>query len=143
LKVAVGCDHAGLILLDDLRKLLAAKGVELLDFGTHSFDSVDYPDYAHKVAHAVSSKEADLGLLVCGTGLGMCMAANRHPKIRAAECTDSYMARMARMHNDANVLCIGARVVGAGVAHDIVETFLGTQFESGRHQGRVEKIEKP
>ncbi|MCZ7583223.1 MAG: ribose 5-phosphate isomerase B [Deltaproteobacteria bacterium] len=141
MKIAVGNDHAGLPLMKTLKEYLRARGHELVDHGTDSEDSVDYPDYAHEVAASVSSGKADLGLLVCGTGIGMSIAANRHPGVRAALCADGYMARMARMHNFANVLCMGARVLGPGVAMEILDVFLHTPFEGGRHERRVEKLE--
>jgi len=141
LRLALGCDHAGLALKESLKPLLAKLKVSVEDLGTHAPDSVDYPDYAHAVASGIEAGRFDAGLLVCGTGLGMSMAANRHKAVRAAVCTDPYSARMARKHNDANVLCIGARVVGGGLAEEIVEAFLSTGFEGGRHAGRVQKIE--
>ncbi|MCL4232968.1 MAG: ribose 5-phosphate isomerase B [Deltaproteobacteria bacterium] len=142
MKVAIGFDHAGVDLRAVVIERIRAAGHEILDFGTDSTSSVDYPDHAHLVARAVENGEAALGVLVCGTGLGMSYAANRHPGVRAAVCTDSYLARMARLHNDANVLCLGARVVGAGVAGDILDAFFATGFEGGRHARRLEKIER-
>jgi len=136
----VGSDHAGLELKRELSGVAAELGYEVVDLGTHTSESTDYPDYAHQVANAVSRGEG-LGLLVCGTGLGMSMAANRHPGVRAAVCGDVFSASMARQHNDANVLCIGARVVGAGLAAEIVKAFLSASFEGGRHERRVNKIE--
>jgi len=136
----VGSDHAGLELKRELSGVAAELGYEVVDLGTHTSESTDYPDYAHQVANAVSRGEG-LGLLVCGTGLGMSMAANRHPGVRAAVCGDVFSASMTRQHNDANVLCIGARVVGAGLAAEIVKAFLSTSFEGGRHERRVNKIE--
>ncbi len=142
MKVAIGFDHAGVDLRAIVIDRIRAAGHEILDFGTDSTASVDYPDHAHLVARAVESGEAALGVLVCGTGLGMSYAANRHAGVRAALCTDSYLARMSRLHNDANVLCLGARVIGAGVAADILDAFFATEFEGGRHARRVEKIER-
>jgi len=136
----VGSDHAGLDLKRELLGVAAELGYEVVDIGTHSSDSTDYPDYAHQVASAVGRGEG-LGLLVCGTGVGMSMAANRHPGVRAALCGDVYSASMTRQHNDANVLCIGARVVGGGLAAQILKAFLGASFEGGRHERRVNKIE--
>jgi len=136
----VGSDHAGLDLKRELSGVAAELGYEVVDLGTHTKDSTDYPDYAHRVASAVARGEG-LGLLVCGTGLGMSMAANRHPGVRAGVCGDVLSASMARRHNDANVLCIGSRVVGAGLAAEILKAFLGAQFEGGRHERRVEKID--
>jgi ribose 5-phosphate isomerase B len=141
LRVAVGADHAGVDLKDHLAKWLAEQGAVVVDVGTHGKDSVDYPDFAGAVSDAVLGSRADRGLLVCGTGIGMSMAANRRRGIRAAACSDTFSARMAREHNDANVLCIGARVVGVGLAEDLVRAFLEAAFEGGRHQRRVDKIE--
>ena len=136
----VGSDHAGLELKRELLGVAAELGYEVVDIGTHTSDSTDYPDYAHQVASAVGRGEG-LGLLVCGTGIGMSMAANRHAGVRAAVCGDVFSASMTRQHNDANVLCIGARVVGGGLAAEILKAFLGASFEGGRHERRVKKIE--
>lgn len=136
----VGSDHAGLELKRELLGVAAELGYEVIDIGTHTSDSTDYPDYAHQVASAVRRGEG-LGLLVCGTGLGMSMAANRHAGVRAAVCGDVFSASMTRQHNDANLLCIGARVVGAGLAAEILKAFLSASFEGGRHERRVNKIE--
>jgi ribose 5-phosphate isomerase B len=135
-----GSDHAGLELKRELVAVATELGYEVRDLGTHTSDSTDYPDYAHRVASAVAAGEG-LGLLVCGTGLGMSMAANRHPGVRAAVCGDVFSASMARRHNDANVLCIGSRVVGGGLAGEILKTFLDASFEGGRHERRVNKID--
>ena len=136
----VGSDHAGLELKRALSGVAAELGYEVVDIGTHTSDSTDYPDYAHQVASAVASGEG-LGILVCGTGIGMSMSANRHHGVRAALCGDVYSASMTRQHNDANVLCIGARVVGGGLAAEILKAFLGASFEGGRHERRVNKID--
>ena len=136
----VGSDHAGLELKRELLGVAAELGYEVIDIGTHTSDSTDYPDYAHQVASAVRRGEG-LGLLVCGTGLGMSMAANRHPGVRAAVCGDVFSASMTQQHNDANLLCIGSRVVGAGLAAEILKAFLNATFEGGRHERRVNKIE--
>ncbi|MFA9411719.1 MAG: ribose 5-phosphate isomerase B [Deltaproteobacteria bacterium] len=136
----VGSDHAGLELKRELLGVAAELGYEVVDIGTHTSDSTDYPDYAHQVASAVGRGEG-LGLLVCGTGIGMSMAANRHAGVRAAVCGDVFSASMTRQHNDANVLCIGARVVGGGLAAEILKAFLSASFEGGRHERRVNKIE--
>ncbi len=140
-RVAVGADHAGVMLKDDLVAALRERGAAVEDVGTHGDASVDYPDFAHVVAAKVAAGEAELGLLVCGTGVGMSMSANRHAGVRAVVCSDTYSARMARQHNDANVLCVGGRVVGSGLARDILEAFLDAKFEGGRHGRRVAKIE--
>ncbi|MBI2301287.1 MAG: ribose 5-phosphate isomerase B [Armatimonadetes bacterium] len=139
MRVAIGADHAGFRLKEAIRE--QAAGVELVDFGTHSEDSCDYPDVAGAVATAVAQGEVDRGILVCGTGVGMSMAANKVAGVRAAACSDTYSARLTRAHNDANVLCLGARVVGPGLALDIVQLFLDTAFDGGeRHERRIEKI---
>ena len=136
----VGSDHAGLELKRELSGVAAELDYEVVDIGTHTSDSTDYPDFAHQVASAVARGEG-LGLLVCGTGLGMSMAANRHAGVRAAVCGDVFSASMTRQHNDANLLCIGSRVVGAGLAAEILKAFLSASFEGGRHERRVNKIE--
>ncbi len=141
MKVAIGFDHGGLNLRSVVIERVQAAGFEALDLGPQTDDSVDYPEFAHKVAGAVKNGEAVLGVLVCGTGLGMSMAANRHKGIRAAVCTNMYMAKMARAHNDANVLCIGGRVVGKGLAAGILDMFFSTAFEGGRHAKRIEMID--
>jgi ribose 5-phosphate isomerase B len=139
-KVIAGSDHAGLALRGEAVKVAKAQGFEVEDLGPFSGESVDYPDYAARVAEAVASRRARLGILVCGTGIGMSIAANKVRGIRAAVCTTELEARMARAHNDANVLCIGERVVGAGLGAAIVAAFLREPFEGGRHARRVEKI---
>jgi ribose 5-phosphate isomerase B len=142
-KIAAGADHAGFSLKDAIVKHLRTQGHEVVDLGTHAEASVDYPAFAHQVAAAVAAGEADRGVLVCGTGIGMCMAANRHPGVRAADCFTPYIAEMARRHNDANVLCLGARVLSADEALAIVEVWLTTPFEAGRHAQRVALIDQP
>lgn len=138
--IGIGSDHGGFNLKNEIVKFLKAKGYEVKDFGTYNTDSVDYPDFGQTVAEAVSRGECDKGIVICGTGVGISIAANKVKGIRAALCTDTYMARMTREHNDANILALGERVLGVGVALDIVETWLGTQFVGGRHQQRIEKI---
>ncbi len=140
MKVALGADHAGLQLKDRIAAALVEAGHEVDDLGTYRPDSCDYPDFAAKVAREVAGGRAQRGILVCATGVGMAMAANKVAGIRAALCNDLYTARFARLHNDANVLAVGARVVGTEKALDIVDLFLGTEFEGGRHQRRVDKI---
>jgi ribose 5-phosphate isomerase B len=139
-KVLTGSDHAGLALRAEAVKVAKAAGLEVEDLGPFSGESVDYPDYARKVAEEVAAARATVGILVCGTGIGMSIAANKVKGIRAAHCTTEYEARMARAHNDANVLCIGERVVGLGLGGAIVKAFLETSFEGGRHAGRVRKM---
>jgi ribose 5-phosphate isomerase B len=140
MRVALGADHAGVALRADVMARLTARGVEIEDFGTLSDESVDYPDYAAKVAEAVASGRVDYGVLVCGTGLGMAIAANKVPGIRAVAVIDLESTRLARQHNDANVLALGARVTPKDDLLTIVDTFLDTPFEGGRHQRRVDKI---
>ena len=140
MNLVVGSDHAGLALKEELKKVLTERGVEVTDLGTHSGESVDYPDFASKVARAVGKGEYRFGLLICGTGIGMSIVANKYRGVRAALCHVEFEAKMARLHNDANVLCLGQRVTGAGVAREILIAFLETPFEGGRHQKRVQKI---
>jgi ribose 5-phosphate isomerase B len=142
-KVIMGSDHAGLVLRPEMVKAARALGWEVEDLGPFTADSVDYPDFAQAVSEAVVAGRARLGLLVCGTGIGMSIAANKVAGVRAAVCRTEYEARMARAHNDANVLCLGERVTGLGVAASILEAFLGGHFEGGRHARRVEKMEPP
>ncbi|WP_125153345.1 ribose 5-phosphate isomerase B [Clostridium rectalis] len=140
MKIALGSDHAGLPLKEEIIKHLGDKGIQLEDFGTFTKESCDYPDYAMKVAEKVALKEFDFGILVCGTGIGISIAANKVKGIRAALCSDTFSAHACREHNNANILALGQRVVGAGLALDIVDTFLNAKFEGGRHQGRIDKI---
>jgi ribose 5-phosphate isomerase B len=140
--IAVASDHAGVALKTEICRLLVDLGLEVEDLGPSETKSVDYPDYAHLLARAVSDGRIDRGILICGTGIGMSMAANRHPGVRAALCHDAYTAEMARRHNDANVLCMGARAIGDGVAEQIARVFVETAFEGDRHQRRVAKIER-
>jgi ribose 5-phosphate isomerase B len=139
-RVVAGSDHAGLTLRAEAVKVAKAKGFEVEDLGPHAPDSVDYPDFAAAVSRAVAEGKARFGILVCGTGIGMSMAANKVPGVRAALCHTEWEARMTRAHNDANVLCLGERVTGGGLGAAIVEAFLTTPFEGGRHQRRVEKL---
>lgn len=138
--LAIGCDHGGYELKNSILKHLEEKGVEYKDFGTYSTDSVDYPDIAETVCAAVTAGEADLAILVCGTGIGMSMAANKVKGIRAACCSDTFSAKFTRLHNDANCLCLGGRVVGPGLADMLVDAFIDTEFEGGRHQRRIDKV---
>ena len=139
-KMIIGCDHGGFELKNEIIAHLTKKGIEVTDVGTYSTDSCNYPDYARAVCQRIQSGEFELGILVCGTGIGISMAANKHNGIRAACCSDTFSARMTRMHNDANVLCMGGRVVGPGLACDMVDLFIETKFEGGRHQARVDLI---
>jgi ribose 5-phosphate isomerase B len=142
MKFYIGTDHAGLELKNWTVELLKSKGHEVVDMGPYSKDRVDYPDYAHKVATAVLEDEGTQGILICGSGIGMSMAANKHHGIRAALCHDAYTAKVAREHNDANILCYGERIVGQGVAESIIDAWLAESFEGGRHVQRVAKIEE-
>ena len=140
MKIAVGSDHAGFPAKEEVRKLLSELGHDVLDCGPADDSSVDYPDFAEKVAGTVASNDAERGVLVCGTGIGMSMAANKVPGVRAALCHDTFTAEMSRKHNDANVLCVGARVLPIGQIREIVEVWLKSEFEGGRHERRVGKI---
>lgn len=140
MKIAVACDHGGLNLKREVVKYLNANGYEVVDFGTDTFDSCDYPDYALPAAEAVASGECERGILICSTGIGVSMVANKVPGVRCAHCHDTYCAEFTRLHNNANVLAMGEKVVGAGYALKIVEIFLKTEFEGGRHSRRVDKI---
>ena len=139
-KIAFAADHAGYSLKAELHDEIAAQGYETLDLGTNSGDSVDYPDFGRALGEAVAAGEADCGILVCGTGIGISIAANRVAGVRAAVCQDVTTARLARLHNDANVLALGSRIVGREVARDCVKAFLETEFEGGRHARRVGKL---
>ena len=140
LPLAVGADHAGFEYKEEIKKLLLAEGWQVVDKGTFSADSVDYPDFAHPVATMVADGLATAGILVCGSGNGVCMTANKHAGIRAALCWTEEIVSLARQHNNANVLCIPARFVSIEKTNSMVETFLVTEFEGGRHERRVEKI---
>lgn len=138
MKIAIGCDHGGIDLKKVVLPLLKELGHEVSDQGTYSTDSVDYPQFAASVCNMVSEKTCDRGILICGTGIGMSMAANRNKSIRAALCHDIYTARMSREHNNANILCLGARVIGPGLAEEVVRAWLTTDFSEGRHLRRIE-----
>ena len=139
-KIAIACDHGGYEMKCALKKHLEERGFELFDFGSDSTASVDYPDYALPASLAVAKGECELGILICGTGIGMSLCANKVKGIRAACCADTFSARMTRLHNDANILCLGARVVGLGLATDMVDLFLDTEFEGDRHSTRIAKV---
>ena len=141
MKFYIATDHAGVDLKDYTVELLKAKGHEVVDLGPFDKERVDYPDYAVKVSQSVLADTTSQGILICGSGIGMSMAANRFHGIRAALCHDAYTAQVAREHNDANILCFGERIVGRGVAESIIDSWLNSSFEGGRHCGRVEKIE--
>ena len=139
-RIIMGSDHAGFGLKLKVKAHLEARGFEVADVGTHTPESCNYTIYADALCKAIAAGEADLGILVCGTGVGMSMAANKHKGIRAACCENTFSARMTRMHNDANVLCIGERVMGYGLACDMADLFVDTPFEGGRHQARVNDL---
>ena len=141
MKIAIGSDHAGFSLKEVLKEHLTQQGHEIVDVGAYSDASVDYPDYAKQVALLVSDKTAEYGELVCGTGIGMCIAANRASRVRAVVIRDDHDAKMSRLHNDANVACFGGRITAAVNAVRLIDMFLSTKFEGGRHTGRVEKLD--
>ena len=138
--IALSSDHAGFPLKEEIRAYFEEKGIEYKDCGAYSADSIDYPAQAKKGCDCVVSGECEKAILCCGTGIGISMAANKVKGIRAACCSDYFSAKYTRMHNDANVLCLGARVIGAGAALELVDVFLNTEFEGGRHQRRVDQI---
>ena len=140
MKIALACDHGGLNLKKQIIKYLEEQGYEYIDYGTDSLESCDYPDFALPAAEAVAAGECERGILVCSTGIGVSIVANKVPGVRCAHCHDSYCAEFTRLHNDANVLALGEKVVGVGYAIKIVDTFLKTQFEGGRHQRRVDQV---
>lgn len=138
--IVIGCDHAACDLKEKVIAHVKEKGYAVIDVGTYSHDSCNYPDYAHAACVKIRNGEAALGILICGTGIGMSIAANKHKGIRAAVCSDTFSARLTREHNDANVLCFGARVVGEGLAMDLVDAYLDTEFLGGKHQIRVDML---
>lgn len=141
MKIALGCDHGGWELKNIIEGVLKSMNIEVVDMGTGSEDSVDYPDYGEKVAEAVSQGEVDRGIAVCGTGIGMSIVANKYPGVRAALCHDSFTARMSRLHNDSNILVLGGRVTGREVAVEMLKQWLAAPFEGGRHKRRLDKID--
>lgn len=140
MKIAIGSDHGGFFYKEKIKEYLKSKKYEIIDKGTYSPESVDYPYFGEEVAKSVASGEADKGIIICGTGIGMSIAANKVPGVRAALCTNEFMARMARSHNDANVLALGQRVIGLDHALAVIDVFLETEFEGGRHERRVKLI---
>ncbi|MDY6848246.1 MAG: ribose 5-phosphate isomerase B [Thermodesulfobacteriota bacterium] len=140
--IAIGSDHGGLALKEAVIDLLRRRGHEVIDVGTNSLDSVDYPDFGEKVARMVSSGEADNGILICGTGIGMSIVANKFPRVRAALVTDEFMAQMAREHNNANILVLGGRVIEPDLACRMTTAWLDASYEGGRHQNRLDKISR-
>lgn len=140
MKIGIGSDHGGFELKEIVREHLENLGVEAVDFGTYNKDSVDYPEYGKTVAQAVANKEVERGIVICGTGIGISIAANKVKGIRCALCGDTYSARMSREHNNANMLALGARVLGVGLALEIVDSWMKAEFQGGRHENRVNKI---
>jgi len=140
MKIAIGSDHAGFGLKEDVLAILKETSFEVVDCGTNNTVSVDYPDFGEKVSRMVSAGDVDRGILICGTGIGMSMVANKFPKVRAALCNDLFSAKMSRLHNDANVLVLGGRIIGKDLAAEIVRTWLDTAFEGDRHMRRLQKI---
>ena len=140
MKIALGCDHGGLEHKNAILKQLTDMGHNVTDFGIYENTSVDYPDIAKKVCESIQKGENALGILVCGTGIGMSIAANKHKGIRAAACSEHFSAKYTRLHNNSNVLCLGGRVIGVGTALELVDLFVNTEFEGGRHQKRIDKI---
>ena len=139
-KIAIASDHGGFDLKENIIAFLLKKGLEIDNLGAHSTDSVDYPDYGIKLAQAITDKKFVRGILICGTGVGMSIVVNRFPGIRGTLCSDVYTAKMCREHNDSNILIMGGRVIGVGLAMEILDTWLNTEFEGGRHQRRLDKI---
>jgi ribose 5-phosphate isomerase B len=142
MKIAIGCDHVALELKNLVIEHLKANNHEVLDVGPYTSERTHYPIYAHKVCEAILNKEADEGILICGTGVGMSIAANKHKGIRAVVCSDTFSPRLSKQHNNSNIVCFGARVVGYELAFDIVDNFINATYEGGRHQERVEMLEK-
>ena len=140
MKIAIGSDHGGFKLKGEIIKHLKEKQIEVVDFGTYNEDSCDYPDFGLKVAEEVAMKNFEFGILICGTGIGISISANKVVGIRAALCSDTFSAHATREHNNANILALGERIVGVGLALDIVDTFLSAEFQGGRHQKRIDKI---
>lgn len=140
MKVGLGSDHGGFKLKEVVKDHLQSQGIECIDYGTHSEESVDYPEYGKKVGEAVVNGECDKGIVICGTGIGISISANKVKGVICALCSDTFSARMTRMHNNSNILAMGERVLGVGLALDIVDIWLKTEFEGGRHEKRVEKI---
>jgi len=140
MKIAIGGDHAGFSYKKEIKKYLEEKGHELIDYGTDSLDSTDYPDYAHPLSESIENKTNEFGILICGSGNGVCMTANKHQQVRAALCWNTQIAFLSRLHNDANVICVPARFVALELAYEMVDMFLDTKFEAGRHERRVNKI---
>ena len=142
-KIILAADHAGFPLKQSVQSFLVSKGYDVVDLGTNSLDSVDYPDFGHAAAHAILEGKAETGIIICGTGIGISISANRHKGIRCALCGDAETAELARRHNNANILALAGRVLSAEQAQSIISAFLDTEFEGGRHQNRIVKIDNP
>jgi len=140
MKIVLASDHGGFQLKETIKEHLIKNGYTITDIGVYNTDSADYPDYGKRAAEMVANKESDRGIIICGTGIGISIAANKVNGIRCALCTNEFMAKMSRMHNDANMLALGERVLGKGIALDIVDIWLSTEFEGGRHENRVKKL---
>lgn len=140
MKIALGCDHGGLEHKNAIGEFLKEQGFEVVDFGIYEQVSVDYPDIAKKVCESIQKGETERGILVCGTGIGMSIAANKYKGIRAAACSEHFSAKFTRLHNNSNILCLGGRVIGVGTALELADLFINTEFEGGRHQKRIDKI---
>ncbi len=140
MKIALGCDHGGLEHKNAILEHLQQNGFDVTDYGIYELQSVDYPDIASRVCESIQNSDCQLGILVCGTGIGMSIAANKHKGIRAAAVSEHFSAKYTRLHNNSNVLCLGGRVIGVGTALELVDLFVNTEFEGGRHQNRVNKI---
>lgn len=140
MKIGLASDHGGYNLKEEIKKYLNEKNYEVVDFGTHSLESVDYPDYALTIGEAIYNKELESGIICCGTGIGISIAANKIPGIRCAVVSDTFSAKMSKAHNNANILALGERVLGKGLALEIVESWLGAEFEGDRHSTRIQKI---
>ena len=140
MRIAIGCDHAGVALKNEITPILEELNIELVDYGTKDEESVDYPDFGEKVSMAVSKEDVDRGILICGTGIGMSIVANKFPNVRAALCSEDYSAKMSRLHNNSNLLVLPGRMIDADTAKDIVKMWFQTDFEGGRHQRRLDKI---
>lgn len=140
MKISLGCDHGGYELKEEIKKYLEDNNYKIIDVGTNSKDSVDYPEFGEKAAQLIKEGKVDRGIVICTTGIGISISANKVKNVRCALCTDSYMAKMTRRHNDANMLAMGAGIIGKNLALEIVDTFLNVEFEGGRHQRRIDKI---
>ena len=141
MKIAIGCDHAGYELKEKVKARMAAAGNEMIDVGTDSTESVDYPKYGHAVGRAVASGEAERGIAICGSGIGISIACNKVPGVRAALCTSTEMAEMCRRHNNANVICMGARMISEELAYAMIHTWMTTEFEGGKHERRINELD--